>query len=112
MAVKVLRDYYSADGDHEKASGAGTSIIGMLEVVESDMSKSLAETEMDEESAAVAYQKLSMQNKLQKASMEKDVEYKTKEAARLDKSVAERSSDRESAQTELDAVLEYSKNIR
>merc|ERR1719265_1402478 len=35
-----------------------------------------------------------------------DVKYKSKEAAHLDKSVSETSSDLESAQAELDAILE------
>merc|ERR1719386_160412 len=43
---------------------------------------------------------------------EQDVKYKTKEAAALAEQITEDSSDRESAQTELDSVLEGSKNIR
>merc|ERR1719390_184596 len=49
MALKVLRDYYAEKEEslmqaaHEKATGAATGIIGMLEVVESDFTKSLAE---------------------------------------------------------------------
>ena len=35
------------------------------------------------------------------------MEYKTKEAAKLDKVVAETSKDRATVQAELDAVLEY-----
>jgi len=124
MALKVLRDYYSNDGSaaslvqqpaapgtHE-ASGAGGSIIGMLEVVESDMGKSLANANMNEEAAAAAYEKLSMENKVSKATKESDVKYKTKEAAELDKKATELNSDRDSASTELDAVLQYTKNIR
>merc|ERR1719436_2113071 len=42
-----------------------------------------------------------------KKTKEQDVKYKTKEAASLDKAVAELSSDREGVQTELDAILEY-----
>merc|ERR1719375_3064055 len=49
MALKVLRDYYAEKEEaliqakHDKATGAATGIIGMLEVVESDFTKSLAE---------------------------------------------------------------------
>merc|ERR1719486_1102690 len=53
-----------------------------------------------------------MDNRLSKATMEKDVKYKTKTATSLDKAATEMSSDLESYQTELDAVLEYSTNIR
>ena len=125
MALKVLRDYYATDSTaaamfqqpdqpetHSAASGAGTSIIGMIEVVESDFGKALASAEIEEDSAAVAYQKVSMENRLSTAMKQKDVKYKEKEAAGLDKSATELSSDRDTAQTELDAVLDYSTNIR
>merc|ERR1719375_2554084 len=123
MALKVLRDYYAGDGSsliqqpaapgtHQAGAGAGNSIIGLLEVVESDMGKSLANENMNEEAAATAYERLSMENRVEKATKEQDVKYKTKAAAALDKKVTEVSSDRESASTELDAVLQYTKNIR
>lgn len=123
MALKVLRDYYANDGSslvqqpaspgtHSASTGAGGSIIGMLEVVESDMGKSLANENMNEEAAAVAYEKLSMGNKVSKTMKEQDVKYKTKESAELDKKATELNSDRDSASTELDAVLQYTKNIR
>mmetsp|Transcript_72999 Transcript_72999/g.158437 ORF Transcript_72999/g.158437 Transcript_72999/m.158437 type:complete len:708 (-) Transcript_72999:82-2205(-) len=118
LGLKLLRDYYTGEasaapsGSHEAASGAGSTIIGMLEVIESDLGKSLASTEAEEDSAAVDYEKQSQDNRVTTAMKERDVKYKTKEAAALDKTVTEVSSDRDSAQTELDAVLEYSANIR
>lgn len=129
MALKVLKEYYAAqDGGsdaamlqsdqpevpvyHSKSTGAGQGIVGMLEVIESDFGKKLAEDEMAEDTAASEYQKISMTNKITKVTKTQDVEYKTKEAAQLDKTVAELTSDAEATQTELDAVLEYSKSIR
>merc|ERR1719238_1435020 len=50
LALKVLRDYYSkADKAHGSADGAGSGIIGLLEVCESDFSKGLAEMTATEE---------------------------------------------------------------
>merc|ERR1719183_593565 len=76
------------------------------------MGRALANENMNEEAAATQYQKFSMENKVTKTMKEQDVKYKTKEAAELDKKSIELNSDRGSAQTELDAVLQYTKNIR
>merc|ERR1719324_1274253 len=78
----------------KKSSGAGDSIIGMLEVAESDFAKNLAEEQQEEDAAQTEYEKLTQENKVTKASKEQDVKYKTKEFKGLDKSVTELSSDR------------------
>merc|ERR1719253_155634 len=112
MALKVLNEYYAKDdAAHSSASGAGASIIGLLEVCESDFSKSLAEIINTEESAASAYDQESKQNEIERTTKEQDVKYKGKEATSLDKGVAEANSDREGVQAELDAVMEYSAKI-
>merc|ERR1719433_965740 len=108
MALKVLRDYYAKDDKaHEAAEGAGESIIGLLEVVESDFSKQLAEIMATEASAARTYEQETKDNEVDKATKTQDVKYKTKEFSDLDKAVAEASADRSGVQTELDAVNEY-----
>jgi len=127
MALKMLREYYASAPDagasslvqqpaqpelHSMASGVASTIIGMLEVVESDLGRGLASAEMSEEAAATTYERLGMDNRVSKAIKEKDVKYKTKEAASLDKSASELASDRDGLQTELDAVLQYSVSIR
>lgn len=109
-ALQVLRDYY---GVGEKAAGgAGGSIIGLLEVVESDFSKGLAEAVAAEESAQAAYTKQTNDNQLEKAGKEKDVEYKNKESAELDKSVSESKSDLTNVEAELVAIGEYFDKIK
>merc|ERR1719222_985823 len=86
---------------HSKATGAGTSIIGILEVCESDFAKNLAEEETQEADAQAAYEKMTQENKVSKTLKEQDVTYKTQEAKSLDKDISELSTDRESSSTEL-----------
>jgi len=123
-ALKVLREYYSNDDDaaalvqqpaapeyHSKASSSGGGIIAMLEVIESDFGKNLAQATTDEDSSEMEYEKTTQINKVTQKTKENDVKYKTKEAVSLTKSVTELSSDRASSQSELDAVMEYKKTI-
>jgi len=112
LALKVLKKYYAKeDKAHEAAQGAGESIIGLLEVVESDFTKGLAELTSAEESAQAAYEAESKENEIEKSTKEQDVKYKSKESTELDQTVAETSSDRAGVQEELDAALEYLKKI-
>jgi len=112
LALKVLREYYAQEGGgHEKASGAGGGIIAMLEVIESDFSKGLAEMIATEEAAAAEYEKITKENEISKTTKEQDVKYKTKEAKGLDEAIAEASSDKASLETELSSVEEYWKSL-
>merc|ERR1719498_878451 len=53
LALKVLNEYYAKEGkSHSSADGAGSGIIGLLEVCESDFSKGLAEMTSTEQTAA------------------------------------------------------------
>merc|ERR1719337_127032 len=89
-ALSVLKDYYAKDGkSHGAAEGAGSGIIGLLEVCESDFTKGLAEMTAAEESAVKEYETTTKENEIATVTKEKDVQYKTKEAAGLDKNVAD-----------------------
>merc|ERR1719316_859251 len=108
LALKVLNDYYAkADKAHGSADGAGSGIIGLLEVCESDFSKGLAEMRATEETAVSEYERTSKENEITKATKEQDAKYKTKESKGLDKATAEATADRSGVQEELDAVNEY-----
>jgi septal ring factor EnvC (AmiA/AmiB activator) len=108
LAIKVLKEYYDmSDKAHEAATGSASGIIGILEVIESDFSKGLAELIATEDSAAAAYKAETYMNEVDKTSKEQDVKYKTEESTSLDKAVAEATSDKSGVQAELDAVNEY-----
>merc|ERR1712032_504451 len=131
-ALTVLREYYggaaamlqsginlkdameqpAAPEAHAKAAGAGQSIIDLLEVCESDFAKNLAEEETQEADAANSHEKISQDNAITKTTKEQDVKYKTQEFTGLDKHISELSGDRETASTELAAVLEYFAKIK
>jgi len=107
-ALSVLREYYAKqDKGHGAAGGSAGGIVSMLEVVESDFTKDLAEMESAESNAAAEYEKVTYMNKVATTSKGQDVKYKTKEAAGLDKSTSEAASDRDGVQAELDALVEY-----
>merc|ERR1719172_143512 len=124
-ALGVLREYYGGallqsdtsfggmmkqppmPEKHEAAGGAGGSIIGILEVCESDFAKNLAVTESTEADQAEDYDTVTQENKVSKMTKTQDVKYKTAEFKGLDKAIAELSSDKETEETELSAVLEY-----
>jgi cell division protein FtsL len=112
LALKTLKDYYStSDKAHVAAEGAGASVIGLLEVIESDFSKNLAEMITTEETAAAEYEAETKQNAVDKTNKDQDVKYKTQEAANRDKETAEGKTDRAGVQKELDAVQAVLKSL-
>jgi len=128
-ALSVLREYYGSaallQGDsaalvqqpampatHDKATGAGQGIINILEVCESDFAENLAKEETEEADAQSEYDKTTQENKVMKTLKDQDVKYKTQEIKSLGKALTELSADRESAQTEHAAVMEYYDKIK
>lgn len=122
-ALTVLRDYYGGasfvqeeqpakPAKHEKSGGAGGSIISILELCESDFTENLAKEETEESNAADEYEKTTQANKVAKTEKTQAVKYKTQEFKGLDKSITDLTSDRDTVQTELDAVLEYYSQLK
>merc|ERR1719199_2188097 len=125
MALQVLRDYYAEKdafiqgGDsaflqgrmnaakHSKATGASTGIIGMLEVVESDFSKLLAEGNAAEAMAQEEYEKLTQDNEIATTEKETAVKYKVKDSKETESMLAGLKEDKEIATKEYDAIMEY-----
>merc|ERR1719265_2442106 len=130
-ALSVLQDYYASKEEdaaallqgetsmsammqqpavpenHAPASGAGGGIIPILEVVESDFAKNMAQEEAEESDSQEAYDKTTQENKVTVAQKQQDAKYKTQEFKALDQGIAEQSADRDTEQTELSAVDEY-----
>ena len=128
-ALDVLRDYYGGAAliqqddasfmqqpakpeKHAQKTGAGQSIIGILEVCESDFSDNLAKEEMAESDAASEYEKITQENKVAKTTKDQDVKYKTQEFKSLDKEISELTGDKDTLSTELGAVNEYYSKLR
>merc|ERR1719271_1180780 len=111
-ALSVLKEYYSkGDKAHDANEGAASGIIGLLEVCESDFTKGLTEMTAQEETAAKEYKDYCDEDDISKAKKEKAVEYKTQEAAALDKKVSELQNDLEGVTDELDAVNKVLKKL-
>merc|ERR1719172_154575 len=111
LALKILKDYYGGDADHEAASGAADGIIGLIEVIESDLTKELTDVEANEKTAKAEYDAQTKENEIMKVTLDQDVKYKSKEKKDLEVALAEATSDRTAVQGELDAVLDYLKGI-
>merc|ERR1719468_1285351 len=122
-ALNLLRDYYGGAAFvqeqqpakpviHQKSTGAGQSIINILEVVESDFSTTLAKEETEEADASAEYDKTTQENKIAKTTMDQDVKYKTQEFKSLDKEISDLTSDKGTVGTELAAVNEYYGKLR
>merc|ERR1719482_906553 len=118
MALQVLRDYYaekdealiqepSPGATHSKATGAATGIIGMLEVIESDFTKSLADGSAAEAMAVEAYEKLTQDNKIATTEKSTAVEYKTKDKKETEARLEGLKEDKDSTEKEYAAVMEY-----
>merc|ERR1719161_2942084 len=108
LALKILTEYYaSEDKAHEAAEGAGGTIIGLLEVCESDFTKLLTEMIATEETAAQEYEVQTKENEVTRVTKEQDVKYKTKEYTELDKALVELKSDADGVTAELDAIYKY-----
>merc|ERR1719181_348216 len=115
-AIGVLNDYYSSASFVQvkqapefggASSDVGSTIVSVLEVAESDFTQLLAETEADESSAASAYDKLTKENAVTKATKQGDVKGKTSEVKQLEVALGNYKENKATTGKELDAVLAY-----
>jgi len=127
-AIKILRDYYSGKSfiqtgagddasmsdlmqEHEQETqpkgSAAASVIGLLEVAESDFTKALSEAQAAEDAAVSEYEAMVQDNKVSRAEKQMDQKNKKAERQRLLNVVAETKLDHKDATDELNAILEY-----
>jgi len=113
-AISVLREYYEGAslvqlkaGSKSRAKGDSSGILGVLEIAESDFAKLLAEARSAEEAAIIAYNTMTQENKMLKATKEVDVKGKQSELKSLKTSTADYNEDKEGVSGELNAVLDY-----
>jgi chromosome segregation ATPase len=118
-AIDVLSEYYSsaafvqvAAGQPEASFGGakgdvGSTIVSVLEVAESDFTSLLAESEADETSAQEAYDKLTSENAVTKATKTGDIKGKTSEVKQLEVALGNYKENKATTTEELDAVLAY-----
>jgi hypothetical protein len=121
-ALKILRDYYQKKGTsffqapvtstHSASTGSGNGIISILEIAESDFSRSIAEAQQGEDDAVEEYNTITQENDIATATKKTTVEGTTQESARLEQLITDASSDRNGVQDELSAVLEYLDKLR
>merc|ERR1719492_658452 len=130
-ALGVLREYYGGAAllqdsspmaalmqqpapppAHKKSTGAGQGIISILEVCDSDFAENLAKENTEEQDAQSEYEKTTQENKVAKTLKEQDVKFKTQEIKALGKALSELTADKESAEAEHAAVMEYYEKIK
>jgi len=117
-AIDVLSEYYNSAAFVQVAArqapelgGAkgdvGSTIVSVLEVAESDFTSMLAEAEADESSAVEAYDKLTQENAVTKATKTGAVKAKSSEVKQLEVALGNYKENKATTTDELDAVLAY-----
>jgi len=128
-AIKVLKDFYegnasflqtssqqqseededddASDGSSSKGSDAGAMIIGILEMCGEDFTKLLMETETEESQAQEAFDKLSLESKVSKATKAAEVKGSLSQIKSLGVTSKDTSEDYGMTTKELEAVTAY-----
>merc|ERR1719316_1217073 len=121
-AIEVLKNFYegsflqvnakTTEKSKQPAFGGAKSdiastIISVLEMSEEDFTTLLAECEATEDEAAKAYEKLTDENKVSKASKTAEAKGKASESKSLKVQLEHSKEDHAATSTELDAVLAY-----
>merc|ERR1719261_310458 len=115
-AIQVLQEYYSSGSfaqvkEAPELGGAktdiATTIMGMLEVAESDFTTLLAEAEASEKAAQSSYDKLTKQNAITKSANTEEIKDKEAHTKSEETALLNYKEDFATTGKELDAVLSY-----
>jgi hypothetical protein len=114
-AIQTLQEYYAQAGFVQVAqpsfggakSDVASTIIGMLEVAESDFTRLLSEAEASERQSQNAYDTLSQENAVAKAAKQADAKAKRGEIKTLELNLLNYKEDADATGKELDAVMTY-----
>merc|ERR1719388_377627 len=91
----------------QPAGSAASSVIGLLEVAESDFTKALEEAQAAEDAAQSEYDNMMQDSKVSRAEKMTDQKNKKAEVQRIQNTIAETKLDHKDASDELNAILEY-----
>jgi len=100
------------DVSHNKAGGAASGIMEILEMAESDFATGLTKAQTEESDSQNEYDAATNENEVERSELETEIKFKTKEHKTLEKTISELSSDRDSLVTEQAAVLEFDAKLR
>jgi len=110
-ALEALKKFYNAENEDSsggyKVSGAGSGVIGLLEVALTDYKKMYEELALNEDVAKKDFNDYMSQDQIRSEVFVKDLEYRERQKVRLSGDRMRANSDLKSYQKELDAVLAY-----
>jgi len=95
-----------------RMSSGGPQVVAFLELAEEDFAKLLAEVESAEGVAEEAYQKMTTENKVSKASKMAEAKAKASEVKSLTSTISDWGEDSRNVGQELDAVQAYADKLK
>merc|ERR1719512_40536 len=126
QALTVLKEFYSKAGDatalvqrqqpeapeifdapYKGMQSENGGVVGMLEVIESDLSRLEADTKASEATAQKEYNEFMTDSKVDKEAKSTDIEHKTTKKRNENQALTVAKADLEGTQKELDAALAY-----
>jgi len=97
-------------GEYESKDASG--VLGILEISMADFARLETETKTAEAQAQNEFQKLTQENAVRKATLQKDLEYKEIEKQKLEGSVQRIGADLQGFNAELSAVTQYIEKLK